>query len=872
MVTIGNFSPVHRKLFHAATASSLLTTGWCLGQFPALAQSTRTIANAKTQGIEMARDVFESQRNGAQELYPVNFGGSDWNWTQPITAQNSQSSVNGGPDIEPGRAASPMTILEEVTVTATRRPTKEKDTTVATYVVDTRDIRSTGAVTVTDSLVLVPGLQFAPGLGGVRNFGNNYLRGFNDQRFLVLRDGVPVNRPDNNSSDISRFGIADVERVEVFSGGAALRYGAGAVGGVINIISETPKGPPKLTLAYETGSYGFSRYLAKYGGGDDGFSYNLAFSSVVAFNNYPYSYTLPNSALFYGPGDLTPAGIPLYGLLRPEVGPPIAVSGRADQSYAASDTYAAKLSFKPDPYNSLTLRLNQQESKNAFVSPGSTIYPYGVCRGGANLNGNGTLSGSRFLPVDPNGNELPCDTQRYLPNTATTSFIASRFAFNASADGRIQFPTGRSYPSAEAATANVAFGEQSTQSESQVTLFWNHEPDPRFSLKSYLHFFRFTQPVYQPDFFYNTNVLAPITGLTPPGQFARLPVVAPIPFGEGSRFEAQSLLDARLSPGQILSLGVNFQQDRSFTRFETGFADRTLSRTSLFVVDDINFSHELQANVGFRYTISDRFGSNLTPAAGLRYSPNRFISLRGNWSQVLALPPIDELFTFEGGAPFASNPNLQPETGITYDVGVDINPSENLGIRLTYFNTYFDNYRIAVAEQNTNPLSAFPLIFRAQNVGSRYASGFELAGNWFLSPQLRLRVAWSNTDARPYGRADGTDQSLYPFFFGYQDPGVPFNNVVANLTYSNQGWLVSLLGRYDSGKRRGFAGGSIPQGGGDFVPSWATLDLNFEVPIVPTFTITGGVLNVTDTQYEYLSGVPAPGTTFRVGARMELGG
>ncbi|MBC8121445.1 MAG: TonB-dependent receptor [Gemmatimonadaceae bacterium] len=760
--------------------------------------------------------------------------------------------------------AADNTILDEITVTATRRPTREGDTTAVTYVVDKTDIKATGAVTVTDALVLLPGLQFAPALGGVRNFGNNYLRGFNDQRFFVLRDGVLVNRPDNNSSDISRFSVADVERVEVFSGGSVLRYGAGAVGGVINIITETPKGQPKLTLGYEAGSYGFSRYLAKYGGGDDTFSYNLGYYGIVAFNDYPFTFTLPNQAQFYGSTDVTPAGVPLFGLLKPEVGPPVLVSGRADQSYAASDTYSAKLSFKPDPYNSLVLKLNQQNSKNAFVSPGSNIYPYGVCRGGQ--------PGSRLLPVDLNGNELPCDTQRYLPNTATTAFISSRFAYNASADGRILFPTGQSYPAAEAATASVAFNEQSTQSETQATLYWNHEPSPGLSLKSYVNYFKFTQPVYQPPYFINTNVLAPFVGLTPVGQAALLPVVAPIPFGEGSRVEAQSVLDARLSPGQVLSFGVNFQEDRSLTRFDnSGFSDRSLSRTAFFVIDDINFGPELQANVGLRHTISNQAGSYLVPAAGLRYSPDKTVSLRANWSQVVNLPPIDELYTFASGAPFASNPNLKPETGVTYDVGLDITPAPNLGLRLTYFNTYIDNYRVAVAEPNSDPFSAFPLIFRSQNVGSRYASGLEVELNYRFTEHWRFRGAWTNTDSRPYGVIVDQNSSLYPFYFGYQDPGIPFNSVSATLAYENEGFLVSLLGRYDGGKRRGFAGGSIPQGGEQFLSAWATMDLYFEVPLTPFFKVTGAVQNLTDTQYEYLSGVPAPGTTFRLGGRLEFG-
>ncbi|BAC89322.1 gsr1381 [Gloeobacter violaceus PCC 7421] len=87
---------------------------------------------------------------------------------------------------------------------------------------------------------------------------------------------------------------------------------------------------------------------------------------------------------------------------------------------------------------------------------------------------------------------------------------------------------------------------------------------------------------------------------------------------------------------------------------------------------------------------------------------------------------------------------------------------------------------------------------------------------------------------------------------------------MATLTYANKGLLVGLTGRYDSGKRR--------FGSNVFVPSWATLDLAVEIPITSFFTLTGNVFNLTDTQFEFLDGNPAPGTTFRVGGRFEIGG
>jgi len=253
---------------------------------------------------------------------------------------------------------------------------------------------------------------------------------------------------------------------------------------------------------------------------------------------------------------------------------------------------------------------------------------------------------------------------------------------------------------------------------------------------------------------------------------------------------------------------------------------------------------------------------------GLRYTPNNLVSLRANWSQVDNAPAPTNLFTFAAG--FSANPNLGPETGIAYDVGVDLTPSPDLSFRLTYFNSSFDGVFTTVSQRNPNanvvgdPTFGFNFLSTFLNFNSRRAAGIEFSGDWKISEQWRLRLVWTNQDVRPYGLVDDPSQSTFPYFHEYQDPQIPFNNVTAALTYANRGLSATLLGRYDSGKRRA---NSL-----DFVPAFATLDLNVEIPLTRLFTLTGSVSNLTDTQYELFPGAPAPGTTFRVGGRFDIGG
>lgn len=58
---------------------------------------------------------------------------------------------------------------------------------------------------------------------------------------LILVDGRRVNSPDLSGVDWNQIPLDQVERIEILHGGGASLYGAGAVGGVINIITRIPE-------------------------------------------------------------------------------------------------------------------------------------------------------------------------------------------------------------------------------------------------------------------------------------------------------------------------------------------------------------------------------------------------------------------------------------------------------------------------------------------------------------------------------------------------------------------------------------------------------------------------------------------------------
>ena len=81
------------------------------------------------------------------------------------------------------------------------------------------------------------------------------IRGAEGNQTLVLIDGVVANDPTGGEYDFSDLSTADIERIEVIRGAQSVIYGSGAIGGVINIITRSGRGPARVTISTEAGSF-----------------------------------------------------------------------------------------------------------------------------------------------------------------------------------------------------------------------------------------------------------------------------------------------------------------------------------------------------------------------------------------------------------------------------------------------------------------------------------------------------------------------------------------------------------------------------------------------------------------------------------------
>ena len=174
------------------------------------------------------------------------------------------------------------TVLEPVVVTATRSEAAPFALPASIDRIDGDALRAGRAqVNLSEGLGGVPGLlardrqNYAQDVQiSVRGFGARASFGIRGVRVYV--DDIPATLPDGQGQ-ITNVEIGTVGRVEVLRGPFSALYGNSS-GGVINIYSEAPAGPPRVDTSVALGSDGLRRVGASSSGKLGSFSYTLGTS------------------------------------------------------------------------------------------------------------------------------------------------------------------------------------------------------------------------------------------------------------------------------------------------------------------------------------------------------------------------------------------------------------------------------------------------------------------------------------------------------------------------------------------------------------------------------------------------------------------
>ena len=128
--------------------------------------------------------------------------------------------------------------LDEVVVTATRTQRQLSSLPLPAQIIKKEQIQASNSVRLSDlineqtGLITVAGHPSGEGL---------QIQGLDSAYTLVMIDGVPLIGRLSGTFDLDRITVANIKQIEVIKGASSCLYGSEAMGGVLNIITETPK-------------------------------------------------------------------------------------------------------------------------------------------------------------------------------------------------------------------------------------------------------------------------------------------------------------------------------------------------------------------------------------------------------------------------------------------------------------------------------------------------------------------------------------------------------------------------------------------------------------------------------------------------------
>ncbi len=126
--------------------------------------------------------------------------------------------------------------IKEIMVTGNPFLSETKDLSQTVISLSELDLIIKSGTTIGEELNFLPGISMRS--NGIAS-GRPVIRGFSNNKVLILEDGLRMGDLSNSSDDHSVSGDgSEPEKIEVLKGPSSLLYGSNAIGGIVNVISD----------------------------------------------------------------------------------------------------------------------------------------------------------------------------------------------------------------------------------------------------------------------------------------------------------------------------------------------------------------------------------------------------------------------------------------------------------------------------------------------------------------------------------------------------------------------------------------------------------------------------------------------------------
>ncbi len=264
---------------------------------------------------------------------------------------------------------------KEVVVTATRSEKELEEVAIPVSVISKKRIEQQGAMRLNEVLEEQTGLAIMYDHGtGVQ------MQGFSPAYTLILIDGEPIVGRTAGTLELTRFTVANIERIEIVKGPSSSLFGSEALGGVINIITKQAEEPFKVRLNTRYGSFNTADISAIVEGKMDKLAASLILNrnSSNGYDLTPetqsrtapefYNYTI-NPKLCYNFSDATMLALSARWLTESQQGISQTAAARLiDSKQSLNDwNISANLTHKFSPFVKTNLRAYSARYESNFT-------------------------------------------------------------------------------------------------------------------------------------------------------------------------------------------------------------------------------------------------------------------------------------------------------------------------------------------------------------------------------------------------------------------------------------------------------------------------------------------------------------------------
>ncbi|MEA5557895.1 TonB-dependent receptor plug domain-containing protein [Nodularia spumigena] len=312
----------------------------------------------------------------------------------------------------------------------------------------------------------------------------------------------------------------------------------------------------------------------------------------------------------------------------------------------------------------------------------------------------------------------------------------------------------------------------------------------------------------------------------------------------------------QLAENQILVYGFDYRTvnvvNNSFqfaTNVNTENYNDGINQGAVFAKYETNLTPNLSLNLGVRQDFSSLVnGSFTSPSVGTKLALSDSTTLRANYIRNFRAPTIANLFN--NNPTNIGNPELEPEKGNSYDIGID-QKLGNIGLlRLTFFQNRVSD-TIAFTRL-TPPVNGNTGTW--ENIGLVRTRGIEAALNVQLAKNIFAFANYTLNDPEIL-------ESSNPAEVGKELRFAGANSLNAGISYENaQGVYLGFLMHSLSG----YPTNNINT---EFLSGYTTFDTKLRIALSDNLVISGSVDNIFNQRYQLFPGFPDAGRVFQVGLK-----